>query len=52
MAAKHKVVPDGQFPTVAFTVLAYLYGPKANETEIDATVFTENDEGRNFEFFQ
>ena len=47
---KHTVLPDGQPPTAAFTVLAQLCGPKANETEVDATLFTKNGEGRNFEF--
>ena len=36
--------------TVAFTVLAYLCGPKANETEMGVALFTKNGEGRNFEF--
>ena len=36
MGLKHTVLPDGQPPTVAFTVLAQLCGPKANETEIEA----------------
>ena len=31
MLVKHTVLPDGQPPTVAFTVLAHLCGPKANE---------------------
>ena len=35
MEVKHTVLPDGQ-PTVAFTVLAKLCGPKANETEMGA----------------
>ena len=33
-------------PTVASTVLAQLCGPKANETEMGATLFTKNGEGR------
>ena len=37
-------------PTVAFTVLAQLSGLKANETEMGATLFTKNGEGRNFDF--
>ena len=32
MGVKHTVLPDGQPPAVAFTVLAYLCCPKANET--------------------
>ena len=45
------MLPDGQPPTVAFTVLAQLCGPKANDTEIDAALFTKNGEGRNFDCF-
>ena len=37
-------------PTAAFTVLAQLCGPKANETEMGAALFTKNGEGKNFEF--
>ena len=36
MAVKHTVLPDGQLPTVVFTVLAQLCGPKANEMEMGA----------------
>ena len=36
MGVKHTVLPDGQSPTVAFTVLAQLCGPKAHETEMGA----------------
>ena len=50
MGVKHTVLPDGQPPTVAFTVLAQLCGPKANETEMGAALFTKNGEGRNFDF--
>ena len=50
MGVKHTVLPDGQPLTVAFTVLAQLCGPKANETEMDAALFTKNGEGRNFDF--
>ena len=35
MGVTQTVLPDGQ-PTVAFTVLAQLGGPKANETEMGA----------------
>ena len=49
MGVKHTVLPDGQPPTVAFTVLAHLCGPKANETEMGAVLFTKG-EGRNFDF--
>ena len=34
--------------TVAFTVLAQLCRPKANETEMDTALFTNNGEGRTF----
>ena len=53
MVMKHTVLLDGQPPTVSFTVLAQLCGPKANQTEIGATLFTRNGEGRNsdFDFF-
>ena len=47
MKAKHTVLPNGQPPTVAFIVLAQLCGPKANEMEMGATLFTKNGEGRN-----
>ena len=40
------MLPDGQPPTAAFTVLAYLCGPKAQETEMGATLFTKKGEGR------
>ena len=50
MGVKRTVLTDGQSPTVAFTVLAQLCGPKANETEMDAALFTKNDEGWNFDF--
>ena len=47
---KHTVLPDGQPPppTVAFTVLAQLCGPKANETEMGAALFTTNGEEGTF----
>ena len=51
LGVNHTVLPDGQPPAVAFTVLAQLCGPKANETEMGATLFTKNGEGRNFDFF-
>ena len=47
---KHTVLPDGQAPTIALTVLAQLCGPKANETEMGAALFTNNGDGRNFDF--
>ena len=50
MGGTQTVLPDGQPPTVAFTVLVQLCGPKANETEMGATPFTKNGEGRNFDF--
>ena len=46
MGVTHNVLPDGQPPCPSFSVLAQLCGPKANETEMDATLFTKNDEGR------
>ena len=48
---KDTVLPDGQPQTVAFTVLAQLCGPKANETEMGAVLLTKNGEGRNFDIF-
>ena len=50
MGVERTVLPDGQTPTVAFTVLAQLCGPKANEMEMSAVLFTKNGEGRNFDF--
>ena len=41
MGVRHTLLPDGQLQTVAFTVLAQLCGPKANETEMGATLFTK-----------
>ena len=46
------VLPDGQPPTVAFTMLAQLFGPKANETEMGAAIFTKNGEGRTLTFLK
>ena len=42
---KLTALPDGQCPTVAFTVLAQLRGAEANETEMVAALFTKNGEG-------
>ena len=50
MGVKHTLLPDGQPPTVAFTVLAQLCGLKANETAMGTALFTKNGEGRNFDF--
>ena len=50
MGVKHTLLPDGQLPTVAFTVLAHLCDPKANVTEMGAALFNKNGEGRNFDF--
>ena len=36
MGGTQAVLPDGQPPTVPFTVLVQLCGPKANETEMGA----------------
>ena len=44
------MIPDGQPSTVAFTVLAQLCGPKADELEMGAFLFTKNGQGRNFDF--
>ena len=52
MGVKYTVLPDEQPPTVAFTVLAQLCDPKANETEMGAALFTKNGEGRNFELLK
>ena len=49
MGVKHAMLTDGQSSTVAFTVLAQLCGPKANETEMGAALFTKNGEGSNFD---
>ena len=46
MGVKHTVLPNGQPPTVAFPVLIWLCGPKANETEMGAILYTEIDRGR------
>ena len=46
MGVEDTVLPDGQPSTVAFTVLAQLWDPKAKETEVDAALFTKNGEGR------
>ena len=51
MGVKHTVLPDGQLPTVAFTVLVQLRGPKANETEMSIALSTKFGEGRNFGVF-
>ena len=48
MGGTQAVLPDGQPPTVAFTVLVQLCGPKANETEMGATLFAKNGERRKF----
>ena len=50
MEVKHTVLSVGQPQTVAFTVVAQLCGPKANEMEMGATLFTKNGEERNFYF--
>ena len=51
MGVKHTVLLDGQLPTIAFTVLTQLCGPKANKTEMGAALFTKNGEGRKFDIF-
>ena len=50
MGVKHRVLPEGQPPTAALTVFAQLGGPRANETEMGAALFTKNGERRNFDF--
>ena len=50
MGVKHILLPDGQPPTVASTVLPWQCGPMTNETEMGAVLFTKNGEGRNFDF--
>ena len=51
MRVKLPVLPDGQLPTVAFSVLAQLYGQESDETEMGATLFTSKDgEGRTLTF--
>ena len=49
MGVKQTVLPNGQPPTVVFTVFSQHCAPKANETEMGAALFTKNNEGRNFE---
>ena len=46
---KLTVLPGGLPLTVTFTVLAQLCGPKANEAEMGATLFTRSGEGRDFD---
>ena len=41
MAVKHTVLPDGQPPTVAFTVHAQQCGPMANASEMGAALFSQ-----------
>ena len=50
MGVKHTALPDGQPPTVAFTGLAQLCGPKTEETAMGAALFTKNCKGRIFGF--
>ena len=50
MVMKHTLLQESQPPTIAFTVLAQLCGPKADETEMGAALFTKNGEGRKFDF--
>ena len=49
MGVKHAVLPDGQSPTVAFTVRAQLCDPMGNETEMGAALFTKDGDGRSCE---
>ena len=50
MRVKRKVLSNGHASIVAFVKLAKLRGPEASETEMGVTIFTKNDEGRNFDF--
>ena len=43
------MIPNGYPSTVAVAVLAQLCDPKSNEKEMDAAVFPENGDGRNFD---
>ena len=47
---KHTMLPDGQPPPAAFTVLAQLCGPKANEAQMGSALFTKNGEGKTLPF--
>ena len=49
MGVQHTVLLGGQPPTVAFTVLVQLCGPKANKTEISAALFVKFGDGRGFD---
>ena len=46
MGVKHTVLPDGQAPTVAFSMLAQLCGQQAKETEIGALMHQESKNGQ------
>ena len=46
MGVKQTVLPDSQPLTVVFTVVAQLYGPKANETETGAPPFNQTWRGK------
>ena len=48
MGVKHTVLPDGQPPTVAFTVLAQLCDHRANKMVVMAALSIKNGEGRTF----
>ena len=50
MEVKHTVLLYGQPRTVAFTVLAQMCGPQANEMEMVIALFAKNGKGRNFDF--
>ena len=50
MELKHTVLQDGQSRSLAFTLLAQLCDPKANETEMCATLFTRKWRGKDFNF--
>ena len=50
MGVKQTVLPDGQPPTVALTVLAQMCGQQANGTEMVAALLTKNGDRMIFTF--
>ena len=52
IGVRHTALPNASPQLrVACTVFAQLCGPKANETEVGAVLFTKNGEGRNLTLF-
>ena len=45
------MLPDGQPPTIAFTVPAQLCSSHANEMGMGAALFTKNDKCKTLNFF-